>query len=107
MPANTKNSGRVLTCVYCGHEYPQNTPAHGSSTLTEHIKTCPKHPLRKAEYDISKLRSALVGLVGVDGANDLGLMLSSIELTGAPPEEIKTLRIAITALVDTLPARHA
>ena len=27
--------GRILTCVYCGHEYPQNTPAHGSQVLTE------------------------------------------------------------------------
>ncbi|MDQ5877333.1 MAG: hypothetical protein QG638_64, partial [Pseudomonadota bacterium] len=21
--------GRILTCVYCGHAYPQDTPAHG------------------------------------------------------------------------------
>lgn len=37
---------RVLTCVYCGHEYPQNTPAAGSAVLTEHIAVCEKHPMR-------------------------------------------------------------
>lgn len=37
---------RVLTCVYCGHEYPQDTPAAGSEVLTEHIAVCEKHPMR-------------------------------------------------------------
>ena len=54
-------NGRILTCVYCGHEYPQNTPSAGSEVLTEHIKVCPRHPMRKAEADIALLRSALVG----------------------------------------------
>ena len=40
--------GRILTCVYCGHEYPQDTPAAGAQILTDHIKVCEKHPLRKA-----------------------------------------------------------
>jgi len=48
--------GRILTCVYCGLEYPQNTPAWGSNILTEHIKVCEKHPLRKAEAEIQKLK---------------------------------------------------
>lgn len=37
---------RVLTCVYCGHDYPQDTPAHGHQILTEHITVCEKHPMR-------------------------------------------------------------
>ena len=45
--------GRVLTCVYCGHEYPQETPAWGNEVLTEHIRVCPKHPMRRAEADIA------------------------------------------------------
>ena len=28
-------NGRILTCVYCGHEYPQDTPAAGSQVLVE------------------------------------------------------------------------
>ena len=44
--------GRVLTCVYCGHEYPQATPAWGDKVLTDHIKVCPKHPMRELERKI-------------------------------------------------------
>lgn len=43
--------GRTLTCVYCGHEYSPGTPAHGVGALTEHIKVCPRHPMR-AYHDI-------------------------------------------------------
>lgn len=50
---------RVLTCVYCGHEYPQDTPAWGHQVLTEHIKVCEKHPMRKLEADNARLRKAL------------------------------------------------
>jgi hypothetical protein len=48
--------GRVLTCVYCGTEYPQDTPASGDQVLTNHIRSCPKHPLRTAEDKINQLR---------------------------------------------------
>lgn len=51
--------GRVLTCVYCGHEYPQDTPAWGNQVLTDHIKICEKHPMRKAEKTISELEVKL------------------------------------------------
>lgn len=36
---------KTLTCVYCGTEYPEGTPPHGSQILTNHIEICPKHPL--------------------------------------------------------------
>ena len=50
----------VLTCVYCGMEYPAGTPASGSDVeaLTKHIKVCERHPLREAEEKIIKLRTA-------------------------------------------------
>lgn len=35
----------ILTCVYCGQEYPQGTPPHGDKILTDHIKICKKHPI--------------------------------------------------------------
>lgn len=38
-----------VTCVYCGHHYPEGTPPHGSDVLTEHIKGCEKHPMRALE----------------------------------------------------------
>jgi len=51
--------GRVLTCVYCGHQYPQDTPAWGSQVLTDHIKICEKHPMRQAEKQITELENKL------------------------------------------------
>lgn len=40
---------RKVTCVYCGHEYPDGTPTSQDQQLTEHIKVCEKHPMRKLE----------------------------------------------------------
>ena len=39
---------RVVTCVYCGHEYPPGTPTSGSQVeaLTAHIRVCEKHPMQ-------------------------------------------------------------
>jgi hypothetical protein len=45
---------RILTCVYCGHEYPQGTPSWGNEILTEHIKVCEKHPMRKLEKRLAR-----------------------------------------------------
>ena len=42
----------VVTCVYCGHQYPDGTPTTKHELLTEHIKTCEKHPMRDAEQKI-------------------------------------------------------
>ena len=49
----------ILTCVYCGHQYPEGTPPHGDKLLTDHIKICKKHPLRKAEAKILELEIIL------------------------------------------------
>ena len=52
-------TARVLTCVYCGQEYPQGTPAWGNKVLTDHIRECRKHPLRQTEQE----RDEAVGLL--------------------------------------------
>lgn len=51
----------VLTCVYCGLQYPQGTPSSGADcqVLTDHIKVCEKHPMRTAELRIQLLEAAL------------------------------------------------
>lgn len=51
----SKPQGRIITCVYCGKEYPQGTPAAGSQVLTEHIKVCDEHPMRALEDDRKRL----------------------------------------------------
>ena len=49
----------VVTCVYCGMAYPQGTPTHGVAILTEHIKICPKHPMRDLETRLAATETAL------------------------------------------------
>lgn len=52
----------VLTCVYCGMAYPEGTSPSRTKVLTDHIKVCPKHPMRRAEETITKVRQAVGGL---------------------------------------------
>lgn len=42
---------QVLRCAYCPQTYPPGTPATQHDLLTEHIKVCPKHPMRDVERD--------------------------------------------------------
>ena len=97
-------NGRVLTCVYCGHEYPQDTPAAGSEVLTEHIKVCGRHPMRKAEADIALLRSALAGLIGADTEQELREMEAMMRLLPAPEADKVVSINGIRALLATLPS---
>ena len=95
--------GRVLTCVYCGHEYPQETPAWGNEVLTEHIRVCPKHPMRKAEANIALLRGALAGLVGASDKAELEQMELAVRVIPAPEADKIASLNAIHALLSTLP----
>jgi hypothetical protein len=61
---------RILTCVYCGHEYPQGTGAWNDEILTKHIKICPKHPMREAEAKIKQLEERLKDAGLDDGETD-------------------------------------
>ncbi|OCA65205.1 hypothetical protein [Aeromonas hydrophila] len=94
---------RILTCVYCGHEYPQDTPAHSSQVLTDHIKECKAHPLRKAEADIALLRSVLVGLIGAGTEAELRQMEGIIRALPVPDADKAVSINAIHALLATIP----
>jgi hypothetical protein len=96
-------TGRILTCVYCGHEYPQGAPSAGSEVLTDHIKVCERHPMRKAEADIAMLRAALTGLVGADTESELRQMEATMRLLPAPEEDKAVSINAIHALLATIP----
>ena len=100
-----KNS-RVLTCVYCGQKYPQDTPAWGNKILTDHIKVCPKHPMRKAEATITRLRNTLVGLVGADTVEELNKMEASMRLLPIPDTDKAVTINAIHALLDTMVSKE-
>lgn len=95
--------GKILTCVYCGHEYPQDTPAAGSEVLTEHIKACESHPMRKAEADIAMLRSALVGLIGANTERGLREMEAAVQVIPDPDGNATVALDAIHALLATMP----
>jgi hypothetical protein len=94
------NESRVLTCVYCGMEYPQDTPAWGAEILTEHIKICEKHPMRKAEVTIAKLKAALIGLVGTSDKGELKKMEILIRVAQAPDADKVGMINAIHTLID-------
>ena len=84
----------ILTCVYCGMAYPEGTPPHGSKVLTDHIKVCEKHPMRK-------LREALVGLVGASTKEELEAMEFALR-TAPGIEQDKIVAIdAIHTLLET------
>lgn len=94
---------RILTCVYCGHAYPQETPAWGHEVLTEHIARCVAHPMRKALEERKALRDALAGLVGVDGKEELLQLQSAIQYISGPDDaDRQAMLAAIGALISTL-----
>ena len=57
--AKMLSKGRRVTCVYCGHQYPDGTPESQNAALTAHIKDCPKHPLRAARVEADALAGLL------------------------------------------------
>lgn len=91
----------TLTCVYCGTAYPEGTPPHGSSVLTDHIKVCTKHPLRAAEAKIAKLRAALVGIIGAASKEDLAEMELATRVALVPECDKVVVINAIHALLET------
>lgn len=90
---------RILTCVYCGHEYPQATPAAGHQVLTDHIRTCQKHPMRHAELRIATLRTALEGLVGETDPDTLREMEHTIAALSVPESAKAVMLAGIRALL--------
>lgn len=103
-PRLSTPSGRVLTCVYCGHEYPQDTPAAGDAVLTEHIRACEKHPLRDALQKQARVRAALAGLVGVDGKESLLQLRGVVSVLPGDESDRGVTLNAIDALLDTCEA---
>jgi hypothetical protein len=52
-------AARIVTCVYCGHEYPSGTPASQDAALTAHIVECPKHPMSALHAKLAASGAAL------------------------------------------------
>lgn len=93
------SQARVLTCVYCGHEYPQDTPAWGNQVLTDHIAQCERHPMRAVIQDRDRLRSALEGLLGVSAVDELR------QLAAITPRRMPEIIAACEALIQSREAQ--
>ncbi len=91
----------TLTCVYCGHAYPEGTPPHGSQILTDHIAVCEKHPMRKVVEDRMKLRTALCGLIGATTPAELEGMRSILQAIPGDDENKTVSLAAINTLLET------
>lgn len=100
-------TGRVLTCVYCGHEYPQDTPSWGDQVLTDHIAQCEKHPMRSVVQDRDRLRTALAALVGADDLDELRRMEVLVRQMPAPQEDKAATVDAIHALIASFSGTEA
>lgn len=55
-----QDARRVVTCVYCGHQYDDGTPQSQDERLTAHIKVCAKHPMREQDARIDAMRTAML-----------------------------------------------
>ena len=91
----------TLTCVYCGMAYPEGTPPHGAQILTDHIRVCEKHPMRRAEAKIFILRKALMDLIGASNEEELEAMETVLRSTPAPAADKVAAINAIRALIET------
>ncbi len=92
----------TVTCVYCGHEFPVGTATHGEKILTDHIKQCPKHPMRKIWQSGLTLRNALLTLTGAeDNKEELEQMEIGIRAAPASAKDKAAIIDAIHALQDT------
>ena len=96
---NQQAENQVVTCVYCGHEYPDGTPTAKHDSLTAHIKVCEKHPMRAAENRIERLRKALTGLVGAETKEELEGMETAIRMMRGVDEDQAAALNAIHALL--------
>ena len=94
-------SERVLTCVYCGHQYPDGTNSHGEKVLTDHISNCDKHPIRFVIQERDLLRSALAGIVGASEPDELRKMEVVMRSLPAPDQDKAVTLNAIHALIAT------
>jgi len=62
---------QVLTCVYCGQEYPPGSPSHGSEVLTAHIEVCPKHPMSELKRKLAVAEARVSKCVACGGSGSL------------------------------------
>lgn len=106
--------GRILTCVYCGHEYPQDTPAHGDKVLAGMIGASTKEELGATELVVRSLPGCEEDRAGEPLAEcmaDYDMVFQRSAATGRisrpplPPRSYRAAAQAIRRMADHLEAR--
>lgn len=85
----TEFGDRKVHCVYCGHAFEGGTPPSQDARLTEHIKVCLKHPMRRYEAKLQDAAHIIIELVHAS----------------ATPEEWKTACGKAGEFIRTFPGR--
>jgi hypothetical protein len=65
-------------CAYCGEKFPLDNAA--AEQVAEHIRTCPKHPMRAAESEVARLREQVA-----EGERKLGTARALLPIQDGRP----------------------
>ena len=78
-------NARTVACAYCGVQFSEGTPRYQNETLTEHGRTCGKHPMRelevklaKSEANVEKLKSSIKRLSRLSGREGIGKIVRQV-----------------------------
>lgn len=52
-----RSDPQVLTCAFCGQEYPPGTPSSQHKLLLEHVLVCADHPMREVERKLASVQN--------------------------------------------------
>lgn len=72
----------VLTCAFCGEEYPADTPPSQHDALTAHVRVCVRHPMRAVEQERDALAARVTAL---EHALDIETLRQYHDLSFADP----------------------
>lgn len=61
---------RLLWCAFCGEPFPADVPQSEHPALVAHMRACEKHPLRKAEAEVTRLTQLLEDVSEPDRSGD-------------------------------------
>ncbi len=98
--ASQMNSMNVKTgktyCAYCGAEYPLDDDA--ATLVSEHIKTCEKHPMRAVEARAAELQAALTAAINMNIEKNAEVARLTAELAAANEDAERLDKLVMDAV---------
>ena len=93
----------MVTCAFCGESYGPGTPTSGALALEDHIRACPKHPMRLVEAIVQKLLSGALSMVGVSTLVELHEMRMAIPLVAkSDPDAARACIPLVDAAIEAM-----